>query len=180
LSLILCMATVRGLFKSDDPYQIYSTGRNEHGQLGVGDLLVRPKPAIVRGIFRPILSASSAQHALTSTVDGLVYGWGEETQGQLTLIPENGIPVEKGSSHSFNVLQPTLLSLLVADKIKVVSTGREHTVTCTWSGDVISFGRSSRNPIEYFPNIFAEAVRAGTTKANWARATPARRKRPLG
>jgi alpha-tubulin suppressor-like RCC1 family protein len=139
--LIVCMTTVRGLFKSEDPYQIYSTGRNEHGQLGVGDILVRPKLAIVRGIFRPILSASSDQHSLISTVDGLVYGWGEETQGQLTLIPEDGMPVEKGSSHSFNVLQPTPLSRLVADKIKVVSTGPEHTVVCTWSGDVISFGR---------------------------------------
>ena len=135
--------TVFSVYSTNDPYQLYSAGRNEHGQLGVDDQLVRQTPTIIRGVYRAVHISSASQHALATTVDGYVYGWGEETQGQLTLIPENGIPVQGGSSHSFDVLHPTILTLLIADKIRIASTGREHSLVCTWDGTVLSFGRST-------------------------------------
>ncbi len=134
-------SVVQGLVSTNDPYQLYSAGRNEHGQLGVGDQLVRPTPAIVRGVYRPLQVSSGYLHALATTVDGTVYGWGGESQGQLTLIPDNGIGVQGGSSDTFDVLRPIILSLLVADKVRVASTGREHTLVCTWAGQVLAFGR---------------------------------------
>lgn len=139
--ILLMLKVAVSVVTTEDPYQIYSFGRNDHGQLGVGDRLVRPIPVIVRGIYRSLSLSLGSQHTMSTTVDGLVFGWGEETQGQLALIPENGFPVQGGSGHSFDVLRPTLLSLLAADRIKVASTGREHTVVCTWSGAVLSFGR---------------------------------------
>jgi alpha-tubulin suppressor-like RCC1 family protein len=132
---------VTAIVSTNDPYQVYSAGRNDHGQLGVRDKLVRPTPTIIREIYRPVQLSSASYHSLANTVDGVVYGWGGETQGQLSLISDYGVPSNDGSSHSFDVLHPVVLSLLIAEKVKIVATGREHTVICTWSGKVFVFGR---------------------------------------
>ena len=132
---------VAAIFGTNDPYQVYSSGRNDHGQLGVRDKLVRPTPTIIRGVYRPVQLSAASYHSLANTVDGVVYGWGGETQGQLSLISDYGVPSPDGSIHSFDVLQPVVLSLLIADKVKIVATGREHTVICTWSGKLFVFGR---------------------------------------
>ena len=136
---------VAATVSTNDPYQIYSSGRNDHGQLGVRDKLVRPTPTIIRGIYRPVQLASASYHSLANTVDGVVYGWGGETLGQLSLISDYGVPSQDGSSHSFDVLQPVVLSILIAEKVKMVATGREHTLVCTWSGKVFVFGRYKPN-----------------------------------
>jgi alpha-tubulin suppressor-like RCC1 family protein len=141
LVLLIKGLYVAAIVSTNDPYQVYSAGRNDHGQLGVRDKLVRPTPTIIRGVYRPVQLAAGSSHSLANTVDGIVFGWGGETQGQLSLISENGVPSEDGSSHSFDVLQPVVLSLLLADKVKTVATGREHTVICTWGGKVFVFGR---------------------------------------
>jgi alpha-tubulin suppressor-like RCC1 family protein len=135
---------VAATVSTNDPYQIYSAGRNDHGQLGVRDKLVRPTPTIIRGIYRPVQLSAASFHSLANTVDGVVYGWGGETQGQLSLISDYGVPQDR-SSHSFDVLQPVVLSLLIAEKVKIVATGREHTLICTWSGKVFVFGRYKLN-----------------------------------
>lgn len=139
--LIFKDINVKAIVTTIDPYQIYSAGRNDHGQLGVRDKLVRPTPTIIRGVYRPVQLSAASYHSLANTVDGLVYGWGGETQGQLSLISDNGVPSQDGSIHSFDVLQPVVLSLMMAEKAKVVASGREHTIVCTWSGDVFVFGR---------------------------------------
>ncbi len=138
---IISSAHVAAIVHTNDPYQLYSAGRNDHGQLGVRDKLVRPTPTIIRGVYRPVQLSSASYHSLANTVDGQVYGWGGETQGQLSLISDYGVPSQDGSGHSFDVLQPVVLSLLIAEKVNIVATGREHTVICTWSGKVFVFGR---------------------------------------
>ena len=138
---IINSAHVAAIVRTNDPYQLYSAGRNDHGQLGVRDKLVRPTPTIIRGVYRPVQLSSASYHSLANTVDGQVYGWGGETQGQLSLISDYGVPSQDGSGHSFDVLQPVVLSLLIAEKVNIVATGREHTAICTWSGKVFVFGR---------------------------------------
>jgi hypothetical protein len=58
------------------------------------------------------LAPRASFHSLANTVDsdGGVYGWGGETPGQLSLISDYGVQQDR-SSHSFNVLQPVVLSL---------------------------------------------------------------------
>ncbi len=89
----------RQLYGTNDPYQIYSAGRNDHGQLGVRDKLVRPTPTIIRGIYRPVQLSTASFHSLANTVDsdGGVYGWGGETPGQLSLISDYGVPQDRSS-----------------------------------------------------------------------------------
>jgi hypothetical protein len=55
--------------------RVYSWGRNERGQLGQGDTLVRPVPAPVEGLEDVRGVAAASDHSLAVTQSGAVYRW---------------------------------------------------------------------------------------------------------
>ena len=129
------------LIGTDDPYQIYSSGSNNHGQLGINDRSDRSVPSISQGVIRPVKVIAASKHSLAITADGIVYGWGEESQGQLILNADGGLPSQDGSNFKFDVVKPTNLALLGGYQIIALSSGLEHTIACSIEGDIWVFGR---------------------------------------
>ena len=65
---------------------IYGWGNNEHGQLGKGYTNLNKifKPNLINGLNEEIIEMScGSAHSLVLTSDGVVYGWGGNTYGQI-------------------------------------------------------------------------------------------------
>lgn len=63
---------------------VWSFGANDTGQLGDGSLGVRrTSPVQVQGLFGMVSISAGAQHSLAVKSDGVVWGWGDNSQGAL-------------------------------------------------------------------------------------------------
>jgi alpha-tubulin suppressor-like RCC1 family protein len=56
--------------------RVYSWGENRLGQLGHGDRLIRPAPALVQGLDGVRGISAAASHGLAVTQSGAVFNWG--------------------------------------------------------------------------------------------------------
>ena len=97
-----CTNVAAGLFFSlavcdDANYkgQVFAWGSNDHGQLGVGDKLMRKVPVMVTGSRSRQAEQISAGlfHVLMRTADRVAYSWGWNNRGQLAL----GLPQMTGN-----------------------------------------------------------------------------------
>ena len=68
--------------KSDG--NLFVWGRNNEGQLGLGDVLSRTEPTIITETGWTAI-ASSYNHIVAKKTDGTVWSWGANAQGQLGL-----------------------------------------------------------------------------------------------
>jgi alpha-tubulin suppressor-like RCC1 family protein len=57
--------------------RVYSWGDNHSGQLGHGDLVTRPSPALVEALDGVSGVSAKSHHSLALTQSGVVFGWGE-------------------------------------------------------------------------------------------------------
>ena len=64
--------------------EVWSWGAGSRGQLGQGDMLARPTPAPIPGLqgVYVVKVAVGQHHVVAMTGSGLVYGWGDNSQGQ--------------------------------------------------------------------------------------------------
>ncbi|KAJ4431736.1 hypothetical protein ANN_20338 [Periplaneta americana] len=109
--------------------KLFAWGNNSDGQLGVGDIADRAAPTRVVGIHSDIaqLSAGCLSSAAL-TVNGQVYVWGSNSDGQLGL-PETS-----------ECLSPVLLPF--DQRIVHISCGYYHTAFVTESGALYTCGES--------------------------------------
>jgi alpha-tubulin suppressor-like RCC1 family protein len=56
--------------------RVYSWGKNGYGQLGQGDTLDRPSPALLKGLEGICRITASCEHSLAVTRLGAVFSWG--------------------------------------------------------------------------------------------------------
>ncbi|KAJ4715152.1 ultraviolet-B receptor UVR8 [Melia azedarach] len=111
---------------------VYATGLNDFGQLGISDnISYTMEPRRVSGLGKEVMHISAGYHHSSAiTVDGELYMWGKNSNGQLGLgkKAENVIPV------------PTKLECLSGIVIKLAALGSEHSVAVTDEGKVLSWG----------------------------------------
>ncbi|XP_069684156.1 X-linked retinitis pigmentosa GTPase regulator-like [Periplaneta americana] len=114
---------------STESGKLFAWGNNSDGQLGVGDIADRAAPTRVVGIHSDIaqLSAGCLSSAAL-TVNGQVYVWGSNSDGQLGL-PETS-----------ECLSPVLLPF--DQRIVHISCGYYHTAFVTESGALYTCGES--------------------------------------
>ena len=109
--------------------RVFCFGANSAGELGVGDLVDRPSPALV-DLPRPAREiASRENHTCAILDDGALMCWGANAEGQLGLA--DGFP---GADRA----TPTLVSgghLYIA-----VATGQGHTCAIAFGGRFLEFG----------------------------------------
>ena len=69
------------------PAQVYAWGRNEEGQLGLGDTTTRRTPTIVDALWAlPVQQlAAGDRHSAALTSNGFLFTWGANDCGQLGL-----------------------------------------------------------------------------------------------
>ncbi|XP_026222369.1 probable E3 ubiquitin-protein ligase HERC4 [Anabas testudineus] len=109
---------------------LFSWGRNDCGQLGLGDTTDRHTPTPVRhlNMKKTVHVSCGKDHTATLTKDGAVFTFGSGQHGQL------------GHNSFRNELRPRLVAELWGAKVIQVACGRYHTLVLTDSRRVYSCG----------------------------------------
>ncbi|KAM7396240.1 hypothetical protein PAMP_019297 [Pampus punctatissimus] len=109
---------------------VFSWGRNDCGQLGLGDTTDRHTPTLVHHLNMKKTTHISCgmDHTAILTKDGVVFTFGSGQHGQL------------GHNSFRNELHPRLVAELWGAKIIKIACGRHHTLVMTDSRRVYSFG----------------------------------------
>uniref|UniRef100_A0A453NK49 RCC1-like domain-containing protein n=3 Tax=Aegilops tauschii subsp. strangulata TaxID=200361 RepID=A0A453NK49_AEGTS len=112
--------------------QVHSWGRNQNGQLGLGnneDSLLPQKIKAFEGVCVKMIAAG-AEHTTAITEDGHLYGWGWGRYGNLGLSDRDDRSV------------PEKVSSVEGEKMVLVACGWRHSVTVSSSGGLYTYGWS--------------------------------------
>jgi alpha-tubulin suppressor-like RCC1 family protein len=111
---------------------IWSFGRNNAGQLGIGEGMTgsygEPQPVQIAG-ETIVEIAAGRQHSLALNIKGQVFSWGNNRDAQLGLGDKN---VRKS---------PTIIEDLKDKNIVGIACGRDSSFALTKEGEVYSWGR---------------------------------------
>ncbi|XP_011530324.3 E3 ISG15--protein ligase HERC5 isoform X1 [Homo sapiens] len=110
---------------------IYSWGKNECGQLGLGHTESKDDPSLIEGLDNQKVEfvACGGSHSALLTQDGLLFTFGAGKHGQL------------GHNSTQNELRPCLVAELVGYRVTQIACGRWHTLAYVSDlGKVFSFG----------------------------------------
>ncbi|XP_023267158.1 probable E3 ubiquitin-protein ligase HERC4 [Seriola lalandi dorsalis] len=116
---------------------VFGWGRNDRGQLGLGDTTDRHTPTPVHYLNnRKIIHISCGKdHTAVLTKDGAVFTFGSGQYGQL------------GHNSFRDELRPRLVAELWGAKVTKIACGRHHTLVLTHSRRVYSFGREEQGQL---------------------------------
>lgn len=111
---------------------VYATGLNDYGQLGISDdKSYLTEPFRISGLPKEIVQISAGfHHSSAITVDGELYMWGNNSNGQLGL----------GKKAASVVYAPTKVECLSKVRIKMAALGAEHSIAITDNGEALSWG----------------------------------------
>ncbi|XP_075998040.1 putative E3 ubiquitin-protein ligase HERC3 isoform X5 [Genypterus blacodes] len=109
---------------------VFSWGRNNCGQLGLGDTTDRQTPTAVHSLNlkKTIAISCGKDHTTILTKDGAVFTFGSGQYGQL------------GHNSFSDELHPRLVAELSGAKVTKIACGRHHTLVLTESKQVYAFG----------------------------------------
>ncbi|XP_070030460.1 ultraviolet-B receptor UVR8 isoform X2 [Nicotiana sylvestris] len=113
--------------------RVYASGLNDYGQLGVSadDRGYIIEPLEVAGLPKEIVKVSAGYHHSSAiTVDGELYMWGKNTNGQLGL----------GKKAATILSTPSKVEFLTGVTVKIISLGFEHSIAVTDKGETLSWG----------------------------------------
>ncbi|XP_074445708.1 putative E3 ubiquitin-protein ligase HERC4 isoform X1 [Larus michahellis] len=142
---------------------VYSWGKNDFGQLGLGDTEDRGCPSYIGALehWKTVFISCGADHTAVLSKEGLVCTFGAGGAGQL------------GHNSTRNELTPRLVAELWGARVSQVACGRQHTLVYVPSLDkVYSFGSGAkgqlgRQPKQLIPLPINSPVNTGKScKAN--------------
>ncbi|XP_062246810.1 probable E3 ubiquitin-protein ligase HERC4 isoform X2 [Platichthys flesus] len=109
---------------------VFGWGRNDRGQLGLGDTTDRRTPAPVKGLNMKgtVHISCGKDHTATLTKGGAVFTFGSGQFGQL------------GHNSFSDQLRPRLVAQLLGAKVTEIACGLHHTLVSTDTRKVYSFG----------------------------------------
>ncbi|CAA2990925.1 Hypothetical predicted protein [Olea europaea subsp. europaea] len=112
--------------------KVYATGLNDFGQLGISDYKsYTTEPLRVSGVPKEVMKISAGyHHSAAITVDGELYMWGKNANGQLGL----------GKKAEQVVPLPSKVECLNGVTISTASLGFEHSIAVTDGGEPLSWG----------------------------------------
>ncbi|KAA8547058.1 hypothetical protein F0562_003487 [Nyssa sinensis] len=112
--------------------RVYAAGLNDFGQLGISDdKTYTTEPLEVSGLPKEIIKISAGYHHSSAiTVDGELYMWGKNSNGQLGL----------GKRAAKVVSAPSKVECLLGVTIKMAALGCEHSIAVTDKGEALSWG----------------------------------------
>ncbi|XP_057540979.1 ultraviolet-B receptor UVR8 isoform X2 [Amaranthus tricolor] len=112
--------------------RVYASGLNDFGQLGISDDKdYSMEPTKISGIKKDVKQIFAGYcHSCAITVDGELYMWGKNSNGQLGL----------GKSAPKAVSTPTIVKCLTGLSIETAALGSEHSIAVTDEGVTLSWG----------------------------------------
>ncbi|NXP05246.1 HERC5 ligase, partial [Thinocorus orbignyianus] len=114
---------------------VYSWGKNDFGQLGLGDTEDRGCPSYVGALehWKTVFISCGADHTAVLSKEGLVCTFGAGGAGQL------------GHNSTQNELTPRVVAELLGARVSQIACGRQHTLAYVPSLDkVYSFGSDEK------------------------------------
>jgi len=129
-----------GLYHSlgiDSTGSVWAWGRNNKGQLGVGDLINRSSPVAVTGLpsKKYVKVAAGAEHSLALAQDGQVYAWGDNTFTQASTAA--GIDIGAGGGGTEAAIEvPGQQEIITPDWYTDFSQYTEYSGYCCWDGGI--------------------------------------------
>ncbi|XP_009946693.1 PREDICTED: probable E3 ubiquitin-protein ligase HERC3, partial [Leptosomus discolor] len=140
---------------------VYSWGKNDFGQLGLGDTEDRDCPSYIGALvhWKAVFISCGADHTAVLSKEGLVCTFGAGGAGQL------------GHNSTRNELTPRVVAELWGARVSQVACGSQHTLVYVPSLDkVYSFGSNEegqlgdeRKPNELVPLPINSLVNTGTS-----------------
>lgn len=110
---------------------VYSMGKNDHGQLGLGHYKSKPVPSCIDSKYfnheKIIQICCGSSHCMALTQNGNVYSWGYNEYGQL------------GDGNNINQNTPQKINFN-DEKIKSISTGPYFSFALTINNKLFAFG----------------------------------------
>ncbi|MDY0003016.1 MAG: protein kinase [Polyangia bacterium] len=110
----------------EDRGEVHCWGRNNYGQLGVGDTDARNRPSQVKGLEGVRQVTTGGRHSCAIGADGLVHCWGRNGSGQL------------GDGTSTDRLIPVKVKGL--GKAIAITAGADHSCALLEEGDIRCWG----------------------------------------
>ncbi|XP_042192342.1 probable E3 ubiquitin-protein ligase HERC3 isoform X1 [Callorhinchus milii] len=117
---------------------VFGWGRNDRGQLGLGDTEDRHKPTYVKPLEgkKTIHISCGEEHTAVLTKDGSVFTFGAGSFGQL------------GHNKRRDEIKPRLVAELFAAKVSQIACGSYHTLVLVPSSDkVYAFGQGKKGQL---------------------------------
>ena len=144
--------------------KLFSFGRNQNGQLGLGDTEDRLKPSLVETLWEDGIlvrkSAGGAEHSAITVEGGTMYTFGWGRYGNL------------GHGHCRDLHVPTKVQGLVGETITDPVCGWRHSAALTSGGRLWTFGWSKYGQLghgdnvdHWLPKIIPELEGGGITSA---------------
>lgn len=123
---------------------VYSWGHGKNGRLGHGNELLQLEPKLIYITNRKIISiCTGLNHSLALCVDGQVYSWGSDRFGQLG----HGLH----NSDTGICTTPKRIENLKKDRIVSIAAGELHSICCSQSGDIYSWGSNKSGQLALKP-----------------------------
>ena len=158
---------------------MYSFGRNEHGQLGIGSDISQKRPFFVgrHASFhgrRVLMAAAGSKFGACVTEDGSVWTWGCNLFGQLGVrtydiagfcVPQHLPPHHFGKSRAAMVACGLDFTLILSEAGHVWTSGRNHSGVLGHNDAAISPEKHTFQQIDaaYFGNIAVTMVAVGAS-----------------
>ena len=131
---------------------LWAWGKNNRGQLGLGDTLKRYAPVQVGKAKDWAAVAAGKEHTLGLKTDGSLWAWGRNEYGQLgdgTSTDRNTTPVQVGTAKDW----------------AAVAAGEEHTVALKKDGSLWAWGSNTKGQLGLGDTLKRYApVQVGTVK----------------
>eukprot|EP00270_Netrium_digitus_P001315 TRINITY_DN1141_c0_g1_i3.p1 TRINITY_DN1141_c0_g1~~TRINITY_DN1141_c0_g1_i3.p1 ORF type:complete len:450 (+),score=87.14 TRINITY_DN1141_c0_g1_i3:152-1501(+) len=115
-----------------DDGEVFSWGRNQNGQLGIGNTEDALLPQVITS-FKDVpvkMVAAGAEHTAAVTEDGRLWGWGWGRYGNL------------GLGDRRDRLLPESVTSVQDEKMTLVACGWRHSISVTEDGRLFSYGWS--------------------------------------
>ena len=112
--------------------KLFGMGKNDHGQLGLGDIITKHSPSEIKmpwGKTKLLKISTGRSHTLFLLSNGDLYGCGSNSCGQLGL--GSGI---RAQQDSLNIVKLSLSG------VRDIACGQDHSIACDAAGRVWAFG----------------------------------------
>ncbi|KAF7266968.1 hypothetical protein GWI33_019752 [Rhynchophorus ferrugineus] len=135
----------KSLFVVSQEGKLYACGEGTNGRLGLGHSMnvphPRPVPFLSQYVVKKVAVHSGGKHAMSLTLDGKVFSWGEGEDGKL------------GHGNRLNLDKPKLIEALKSKKIRDIACGSSHSAAITSSGELYTWGLGEYGRLGHGDNV---------------------------